>query len=82
MLMMTTPALYRALSQSIEELQRVQPDRDPGSGSCWIIALTDGEDNSSGSITANNVVEQLQHTGIGVIIIGVGADVETEVIAN
>ena len=78
-----TPALYRALSQSIADLQRVQlPGSSSISSACsWIIALTDGEDNSSGSVTANHVVQQLQQTDIGLIIIGVGAEVKPEVSA-
>ena len=59
------------------DLQRVRSGSD--SGSDWIIALTDGDDNSSGVVTANNVVGQLQRTDIGLIIIGVGADVKPEV---
>ena len=78
-----TPALYSALSQSIADLQRVQlPGNSSISSACsWIIALTDGEDNSSGSVKANHVVQQLQQTDIGLIIIGVGADVKPEVSA-
>lgn len=48
-------------------------------GSDWIIALTDGDDNRSGTVTANHVAEQLKRTDIGLIIIGVGADVKPEV---
>jgi hypothetical protein len=59
------------------DLQRVRSGSD--SGSDWIIALTDGDDNSSGVVTANNVVGQLQRIDIGLIIIGVGADVKPEV---
>jgi hypothetical protein len=59
------------------DLQRVRSGSD--SGSDWIIALTDGDDNSSGVVKANNVVGQLQRTDIGLIIIGVGADVKPEV---
>ena len=47
----------------------------------WIIALTDGDDNNSAMLrcTAETVRESLRSTDIGVIIIGVGADVKSEV---
>ena len=46
----------------------------------WIIALTDGDDNISAglSCTADTVKRILQSADIGVIIIGVGADVKSE----
>ena len=46
----------------------------------WIIALTDGDDNNSAALrcTADTVKEILQSMDIGVIIIGVGADVKSE----
>ena len=90
------PALYKALLQSIQDLQAGQPGSDSGlrsgssgssssgsssSSNCnWIIALTDGEDNRSGYVTAYTVAYMLQRTDIGLIIIGVGADVKPEVI--
>ena len=47
----------------------------------WIIALTDGDDNKSAEFrcTAETVKDMLHSADVGVIIIGVGADVNSEV---
>jgi hypothetical protein len=46
----------------------------------WIIALTDGEDNCSGNCNVNTITEQLRTADVGLVVIGVGSDVQTEVI--
>lgn len=67
-------ALYKALSRSISLLS----DTDHTSND-WIIALTDGEDNSSQEITSDSVMNEFGRTDIGLIIIGVGADIQPDV---
>ena len=66
--------MYKALSRSISLLS----DTDHTSND-WIIALTDGEDNSSQEITSDSVMNEFGRTDIGLIIIGVGADIQPDV---
>ena len=67
-------ALYKALSRSISLLSGTDHSNND-----WIIALTDGEDNSSQEITVDSVMNELGRTDIGLIIIGVGADIQPSV---
>jgi len=67
-------ALYSALSTSLSQLT--------GNGHTlndWIIALTDGEDNASRE-TADNVMNQLRRSDVGLVMIGVGADLQTNLL--
>ena len=66
--------MYKALSRSVGLLS----DTDHTNND-WIIALTDGEDNSSQEITADSLMNEFGRTDIGLIIIGVGADIHPDV---
>jgi hypothetical protein len=47
----------------------------------WLIALTDGDDNSSARYghTKQTVMNSLRKSDVNVVIIGVGNDVQTQV---
>ena len=66
--------MYKALSRSISLLSDTDHTHND-----WIIALTDGEDNSSQEITAESVMNEFGRTDIGLIIIGVGGDIQPDV---
>jgi tetratricopeptide (TPR) repeat protein len=53
----------------------------PSSGSDWIVALTDGEDNGSmmGIPSLQTLIAQ---SNVGLIIVGVGSDVHTEILTS
>ena len=59
-------------------LQHLNMGKD--SANDWIIALTDGDDNCSGANRTAAVVErQLSTADVGVVVIGIGSDVQTHV---
>ena len=74
-------ALYDAIDHCFKALQ--QSASSSSAGSDWIVVLTDGEDNGS-----KVSIEQLQSklaastNSIGIIIIGVGADVDSALLTR
>ena len=70
-------AFYDAVNTALSKFKARPSDMD------WIVALTDGDDNSS-NITKDNLINYLSsaHSGLGIIIIGVGNDVNTEILTS
>jgi len=70
-------AFYFAMTESLKILMR-----EPRTRNDWIIALTDGDDSETTNCTAYTVKYILQSAEVGVVIIGVGRDVKSEVLES
>lgn len=68
------PALYSAVDICLKFLRSTRGATDD-----WIVALTDGDDNCSAHITAETVKANLRSASVGLVIIGIGNDVQAEV---
>jgi hypothetical protein len=74
-LLYATTAFYSAIEICLAQLSNTGP-----TSSDWIIALTDGDDNCSGNYcTAETVKAKLRTSNVGVVVIGIGNDVQTQV---
>ena len=67
-------AFYLAIESTLQQMRRQKKSND------WIIALTDGEDNCSRTCTVNSITNQLRNADVGLVVIGIGSDVQTEVV--
>jgi Mg-chelatase subunit ChlD len=67
-------ALYDAMSECIRCMSGTAPVPGSGGGNDWIVVLTDGEDTGS-KISKEAIQKSLSQGAYGVIVIGVGADV-------
>ena len=75
-------ALYSAIGQSLDILQSDESTTATALFENWLIVLTDGEDNNSSKpydSVASVKARITTAVDVGVIIIGVGSDVQTEV---
>jgi uncharacterized protein YegL len=66
-------ALYDAIQLAISQLTSDAQQRNTSN---WVVALTDGEDNASKCKLPALQDYIRQHPTVGVIIVGVGADVQ------
>ena len=74
-LLCATTAFYSAIGICLTQLSNTGH-----TSSDWIIALTDGDDNSSGKhCTAETVKAKLRTSNVGVVVIGIGNDVQRQV---
>lgn len=69
-------AFYHGMMECLKQLAT-----EPRTRNDWIIALTDGDDNQSNSFgcTAKTVECFLRTADVGVVIIGIGEDVQSQV---
>ena len=82
---MTSPnngtALYDAIKFAIQTLTQ-NPSGSTHVTSDWVVALTDGEDNQSSCKLPVLVDYIRQHSSIGVIIVGIGEDVQESILSQ
>ena len=70
-------AFYSAIEICLAQLSNSNTGH---TSSDWIIALTDGDDNCSGNYCSPETVNaKLRVSNVGVVIIGIGNDVQTQV---
>jgi len=67
-------ALYSAIFRCVNVLTHNGPTKND-----WIIALTDGDDNCS-TESSDQLTSQLQTSDVGLVMIGVGADVKEDLL--
>ena len=72
-------AFFDAINVAISEFDRLRKtsgDDSSADNSCWIVSLTDGEDNFS-KISAETIKKKLKKKGINLIIVGLGLGAES-----
>jgi Mg-chelatase subunit ChlD len=69
-------ALYDAMSTAIDGFSNTRGEHND-----WIVALTDGGDNSS-SIGSGALCEKLKKSQVNTVVLGIGSDVETTVLTT
>ena len=67
-------AFYLAIDETMNMLEGNHTQND------WIVALTDGEDNCSKSGQKEKIIKRLSSSDNGLVIIGVGQDVQTNIL--
>jgi len=67
--------LYDAISYAVATLEMDRTDND------WIVALTDGKDSGS-KTSLLNISTRLSSTNIGLIVVGIGLDVDSSLLRN
>jgi uncharacterized protein YegL len=77
-------AFYDAVNTCLQSFDSPQSSSSTSSfhSNDWIVALTDGEDNCSKMMTIPALQELVAQSNIGLIIIGVGSDVHTELLTS